>query len=533
MNHGNSTGGRIAAVSAISALMIASCTQGDDQAADEPTLLERIAISGGTTFVSVGESYASGEGSPMPFEFAGTELDVQLLNRAGSFDFSRNGDFADDGFGGYPRNYAGLSPDGQFITSTGLGELSGEPGQEPFSLVCHRSPYNGRALAFAALTRAAELYSGRFWDLACSGATIEEGLLGRQLTSHDYLPTVFVPAQLEIVDRLNLRNWVLIISVGGNDIGFGRVVADCLQGKTCADEELLNKVERGAVWEPSAVEKFLLDSSVTRTLPGLEGLPDAYRALADTIRDGTGIDDFWEAPKEVLITQYPSPIGAAQTGFCGDYDDGAQIILDDGMFKVMRKSSFAPGFTHAASQVHLASQTSSKLGTVPLAATENLSVAEAAKLYTRVFQPLNDAVAAAADEHGWTLVTLDEEYWATRSLCDGTRAHFNGIHASVVQQGDIAGAVHPNCVGHVEYANSLFPHMVNATGLENVNTGGRVYPDTPVYPNGPLLWENPDFEPVQTPCLPSPPARYGSFPTYSFANDYPAWGGAYLSQTNE
>ncbi|HLO15750.1 MAG TPA: hypothetical protein VK206_13030 [Anaerolineales bacterium] len=132
-------------------------------------------------FVSIGDSYSSGEGNP-----------------------ERIKEWANPGF------Y--------------------NPGVARDHIIAHRSTLAWPAQAALALERADPHTSVTFVSVAATGATIAKGLLGEHsgaklLEGYDYLPDM--DPQLEQVARLVIDRQidVLTISIGGNDIGFSKLIA--------------------------------------------------------------------------------------------------------------------------------------------------------------------------------------------------------------------------------------------------------------------------------------------------------------------
>lgn len=102
---------------------------------------------------------------------------------------------------------------------------------------CHRSSWAGPAQAALLLERDDPHSTVTFVSLACSGATIEEGLLGRQVSRPpdrppqvDALADILCPPAAACAGpEAQRRVDALVISVGGNDIGFSDIVADCIR----------------------------------------------------------------------------------------------------------------------------------------------------------------------------------------------------------------------------------------------------------------------------------------------------------------
>ena len=99
---------------------------------------------------------------------------------------------------------------------------------------CHRAEVSGQRIAAAELIGANPDSGLRFISYACSGATIDHGLLGA------FRPRRFEPAeppQLDRVDDLTPRGSIdaLMISIGANDIGFSKIFTFCAENGNCED----------------------------------------------------------------------------------------------------------------------------------------------------------------------------------------------------------------------------------------------------------------------------------------------------------
>lgn len=111
-----------------------------------------------------------------------------------------------------------------YSSGEGNPESSGAPWRDDKSQ-CHRSANAGPAKAALEAEEASDQTSVTFVHLACSGATIDDGLLGPQPFLSD--PSGF--DQLAAFDRLIERKVdALTMSVGANDVGFGSILSFCV-----------------------------------------------------------------------------------------------------------------------------------------------------------------------------------------------------------------------------------------------------------------------------------------------------------------
>jgi lysophospholipase L1-like esterase len=92
---------------------------------------------------------------------------------------------------------------------------------------CRRSTRAAPAQAALRLEQAQRRSSVTFVHLACSGATVQRGILGSQGAG--------IPAQLDVLQQLlgSTRIDGIVISIGGNDIGFGTILQACLLNANC------------------------------------------------------------------------------------------------------------------------------------------------------------------------------------------------------------------------------------------------------------------------------------------------------------
>jgi len=155
---------------------------------------------------------------------------------------------------------------------------------------CHRSRVAGPALAVAGL-RARRDVGVDFLAVACSGASIPHGLLG---THRGIEPGDRLAPQLEEVEAFarGRRIDALLMSVGANDIGFGRIVRLC--AARLADR--LRSCRRGA-----AGEAFRR---------GRAALPARLAALAARL-GRMGMD-----PGRVFVSEYFDPTGGGDGRYC-------------------------------------------------------------------------------------------------------------------------------------------------------------------------------------------------------------------------
>jgi len=101
---------------------------------------------------------------------------------------------------------------------------------------CHRSAKSGQALAALRIEQQDPKTSVTFVHLACSGAMVDEGVLGPYMGAEPPSPTSPpIPPQLErafaLVDNREIDG--LVMSIGGNNANFGPIVEACMAQELC------------------------------------------------------------------------------------------------------------------------------------------------------------------------------------------------------------------------------------------------------------------------------------------------------------
>jgi len=257
---------------------------------------------------------------------------------------------------------------------------------------CHRSVNNGRRFANTRIN-ALDGVSTQFFDFSCSGAKIDAGLLGTQLTSQPDANNGLQTPQIDQVASLQHNVLhdapidILMISVGVNDVNFADVVTACLLPGDCTTSDAVH---------------------TARTVLASASFANAYDRLGTAIRTKLNV-------KKVYITEYPNEMAHDPGDFCGDLDDGFGDLSMVGV-----------------------------------------SVAENSFLFTNIMQALNTDVQAAANRNRWTFVPGPKDTFATHGYCNGPeRRYENTLSDSFARQGNQNGTMHPNIAGHKAYADAL------------------------------------------------------------------------------
>lgn len=274
---------------------------------------------------------------------------------------------------------------------------------------CHRSAQSYQARTASAIEKASDRSSVTFVHLACSGASINQGLLAHYRGINDP-GGVALPAQVAKMDELvgKRKPDAVIVSIGINDLGFGPLVAFCIEQNGCFARKGFDR----------AAPKKDLDEVIGDRIAAL---PGRYTAVAARL-DKLGIP-----PKNVYLTEYPDSTRNSNGKFC------------DPLLNVVGHGSF--------------SQT------------------EADWAYDAVLVPLNAAVATAAKRHGWSLVAGAQQLFRRHGYCSAD-SWIVPLTTSLLRQGLFwkglgaakAGTLHADAAGHQIQAR-LVVAALKRTGL--------------------------------------------------------------------
>jgi len=262
------------------------------------------------------------------------------------------------------------------------GDAPGDPAAQAAHAAAHRSTAAWPSLAALALERADPGTSVTFVSVATTGARVSRGLLPATEGSAE-------PGQLDQVAALVGERTIdaLLVSVGGNDVGFTRIVRGLVDADPQADpvcyEVDLENVWRSATdgdWNRGSALRFSFPSGLgcretvesgRPILPGLEGLPARLDELA------AAIEATLAAP-EVYLMEYGDPTGGADGRRCPE-------IAGD----------LTPPFGF-----------------------HEIDTAEQEAAVARVLAPLNRVLEEAASRHGWNFVgELAEAFGTGHGYC--------------------------------------------------------------------------------------------------------------------
>ena len=378
---------------------------------------------------TVGDSYASGEGAP---EVPGNYNDQGHLP---FFDPMREDWDAD-----FPTFTSGGSPDPRGVATER----------------CHRSPLSTSGVAIGYLAADFPDIQVIFNSFACSGGSVVTGgRLDRDnpstgnsnpkpepggvlrpysgedgLENHDPRPdtTVPFPAQLnQIDDHLNDPSFndferldALIVGAGGNDAGFGSVVEACADVPLSASPGQCNVDEALIAFRDARLDLLNDDRAGAPS-------PDRYDRLAGSLESNklNSADaelDSNHGPHAVLLTGIPRITRKSSTAFCNGEPAGDQ--------------------------------------------TNKLTGGEGAFVENTFRVPLNEAMEAAAAEHGWEFVDSHVDDFTGHAICQTDR-WINQNKDALRKQGRLPvefvdfsiGWVHPNARGYEQMGGGLYRRL--------------------------------------------------------------------------
>jgi lysophospholipase L1-like esterase len=293
------------------------------------------------------------------------------------------------------------------VVSLGDSVASGEgnpdgPGVRWLEKRCHRSLRSGAAQAARAVERGDRHTVVTFVPLACSGATIDAGLLGAYDGVQPDRRRGPLPPQADVLDGLTRPVDAVLLSVGANDVNFGALARFCMVVRDCPSRR----------FDPDSPLREADASSPTAAAveqAALERLEAGYDRLAARLARTV-------EPARTIVVQYFDPLRDANGDIC------ARAL---------------PG----------------------------LDLTEAQWAQRNVLAPLNAALAAAAARHGWQLVGGVADAFRRHGICAGRGAWVADPLDSLAAQLALVGTLHPNREGHEATATLIAPVLAATLGL--------------------------------------------------------------------
>jgi hypothetical protein len=380
---------------------------------------------------------------------------------------------------------------------------------------CHRSAHSGQARAALQLENEDQKTSVTFLHLACSGATIESGLIGpynglgykrsvddnkrpgdcdsekevyvKNDLGHSYC---MLKPQIQRIQELvgDREIDALLVSIGGNDVNFAPIVMSCMGQEPCyGDYPLLADYPfQGmcASYDPTLVMPFVKENcnhqyadlpEVKNALcPFHENLSDLYekcRNYRDSILEKEFLQ-LWLAEREEGATNPITPFTAqnakqlANAGFSGDpYDDhGAGKIQKAYQDLHAKIGAYLPNFeqnrvfiTEYPSAVRDENESfcGSNVGPEELL---GITSDESSWIEASLLIPLNEEIAKLNEDYNWNVVTgiFDKSY--SHGYC-ADNSWIRRLQDSFLLQQDQNGSVHPTIEGHKNYQRHIYPAL--------------------------------------------------------------------------
>ncbi len=323
-----------------------------------------------------------------------------------------------------------------------------EGGAQWQNLRCHRSAQSGQVRAAQMIEDADPHTSVTFVHVACSGGRIHRALL------EPYLGIVengeFLPPQIVRVAELADDHEIdaLFVSIGGNDINFSTVVEACVLGEVChlgdpmidpllestadlvcgllgsfedecksyLDPDVIDvdSLDARTIFEIGSKDEYVDDMDLHQD--GLDDLPSNYDDLGQAIVGSLGMD-----PARVYLTEIPD-------------------VTRDEFGVLCAWPTELPGFTES---LRIAAQQ------VPGVTKTEMEWAS-----NYVLTELRAAMRAAASKNGWQFVEGVDARFAGHGYCSDV-TWLTRLQNTFQFQGDQNGALHPNVAGYGAYADAI------------------------------------------------------------------------------
>ena len=264
---------------------------------------------------------------------------------------------------------------------------------------CHRSSNSGQAKAVRAYKAAHPETAIAFLNVACSGAGVRDGITCSQKKKgcfeQEDFPTRVKPQYEQARKWLDDNSFeqlnIALVSIGGNDVGFGPLVTTFL-------------IEPGNLADPNDGNARRARENVAINIR--ENIPLNYDELKDVF-DATFDYD------RVLVTAYPDPTRDKDGHFCGK-----PLTLYGACWGPVEAFNSQPEFEFAYSHILVAMN-----------------------------KTIGDKVRGFA-KSGWVFLDDGPTKSQRHGMCNCDVPYINTIGASFLDQNDPFGTMHPNRRGH-------------------------------------------------------------------------------------
>lgn len=310
---------------------------------------------------------------------------------------------------------------------------------------CHRSSFSGQVQAARQLEEDDPHTSVTFVHLACSGATIPQGLTGGY-GGQEPGSNATLPAQLNAAAALAAGREIdaLVVSIGGNDVHFADVIGECVTTEPCFAAAAALDPAFASFVSDTCDPLWPLDGFCANAFSWLRSRSQSLAGNADQTFQG-GLVDLagrydtvaqrlaalgWSTGKAPLyLTAYPR----ITTRFARDGSGQIELCGWDPTAPKAEQEQNLPGVT----------------------------LPEILWADTAVAPVLADAMQASAAAHGWHFVDGHVSLFDGHGYCADANWLVR-IQQSVraqlrpsVPAASIAGAVHPNALGHQAYTAAI------------------------------------------------------------------------------
>lgn len=305
---------------------------------------------------------------------------------------------------------------------------------------CYRSAKAGPALAALALERGDPHSSVTFVHLACSGATVEGGLLGAQKDDED--KNVIASPQLSSARSIVGGQPIdaMTLSIGGNDVYFVGIIERCLIFNDCP----LNTVD---------AKDFdgggRLHDAIQRALGRLSG---KFEAVNECLRTGQcSVSDTHyngsvrlDTTTPLLVTDYADVTKGRDGSYCSE-------------------NSLSSEEFRWTDKVMLTGQAGTFHDYPIMVATGPRSAGPGVLKLPVISHGLNTQIDGLASL-SWTPVQTYEAF-QTHGYCAEDASWIRSLTQSWRLQGNFKGAFHPNERGHQEIGRLLEAQLRSAIGI--------------------------------------------------------------------
>jgi hypothetical protein len=330
---------------------------------------------------------------------------------------------------------------------------------------CHRSALSGQVQAAKLLEEADPRTSVTFVHLACSGATVWNGLLGGYTGQEPADPAL--PPQIAAASALAAGRPIdaLVVSIGGNDVGFADVIKACVLQLKCFEDPPTTDPAAMAYIADVCAPLGPLAPLCTDYLGGLEAPSESAQSIflgggmecGGTVGDdgdALGLDDL---PCNYAAVQQELETLRAQGDLHGLFeDDGRMRLYLTAYPGITRREAATPGGPTEPCGFDPMAPAAGRARNLPGIPLPEILWAE-----SFVAPRLAGAMEASAARHGWRFVDghvgafdghgyCADDNWIVR-IPESLRAQARVEPLA----SSFAGSVHPNAAGHREYARAI------------------------------------------------------------------------------